>query len=262
MKPKITEADLAKHVVAMLTEMGWEVYQEVEGPGGRCDIVAKRGQIQWAIECKLSFGFPVLEQAYNWIGRNRAHYVSVATPSYVSDLSFPYKICKQYGIGILHVAGGRRGGSDIFEVREQLGPRLYRKAKGFKLYEEQKTFCEAGGNQGGHWTPFKQTVQSLVNTVKRQPGVEFRTLIKELKHHYSSNAAAASCLRGFIGSKVIPELKIVAVERRLHVYPADYVVLGQKQPAVLSEDDAMTDKATDRPVVDNLDIPSHLALNV
>lgn len=33
-KVKQTEADLARKVVESLSEMGWEIYQEVEGPGG------------------------------------------------------------------------------------------------------------------------------------------------------------------------------------------------------------------------------------
>jgi hypothetical protein len=36
---KPTEQDLAAHVVSMLHEMGWEVFQEVETGWGRADIV-------------------------------------------------------------------------------------------------------------------------------------------------------------------------------------------------------------------------------
>lgn len=212
MKQKTTEADLAKEVVAFLTEMGWEVYQEVEGPGGRCDIVAVRGKIHWAIECKLSLGLSVMEQAYNWIQTGTAHYVSIATPKYVGG-NLAGVICRQYGIGTLFVK--------YEEVREQTKPRLHRRARGFKLHEAQKTFCEAGSNKGGHWTPFKQTVRELINMVRNEPGVEFNRLIKALDHHYSSYATAKSCLRGFIGTHVIPELRIETVGNKLCVFPAD-----------------------------------------
>lgn len=211
MKPKRSETDMASDVVRFLTDMGWEVYQEVEGPGGRCDIVAKRGQIQWAIECKLSFGMSVMEQAYNWLSQNRAHYVSVATPS-LSMGWLQNRICLDYGIGVLGVRWN--------EIREIQKPRLNRKAKGFRLYEEQKTFCVAGGNSGGHFTPFKKTVHSMVRIVKNQPGIEFSELIKLLDHHYRSVSSAKSCLRGFIGSDVMPDLKCEVVGGKLRVFPA------------------------------------------
>ena len=206
-----TETELAKLVVDALSTMGWEIYQEVEGPGGRCDIVAVRGKIQWAIECKLSLGLPVMGQAHNWIRYNRGHYVSVATPSYPSDSSMTHQMLKHYGIGALCVTGEEK-------VREIIKPRLNRKAKPFNLHEEQKTFCDAGSNQGGHWTPFKQTVKCLVAAVKTSPGIEFNELIKKLDHHYSSYSSAKSCLRGFIGTDVIPNLRVEMVGRKLCVF--------------------------------------------
>jgi hypothetical protein len=210
MQTKPTEADLCKQVVEALTQAGWEIYQEVEGARGRCDIVAVRGKIHWAIEAKLSFGFPVLEQAYNW--RSVAHYTSIAVPSVRGGLSD--KICRDYGIGILQVAYN--------EVRERLTPKLFRQARGFKLHEDQKIICEAGGNRGGHWTPFKQTVKMLVAAAKTRPGIEFRELIRLIDHHYSSYSSAKSNLRGFIGSDVIPELRCEIVDRKLCVFHADH----------------------------------------
>jgi hypothetical protein len=205
---KMSEVDLAKAVVEMLTEWGWEVYQEVQGPGGRCDIVGKRENILWAIECKISFGLPIIDQAFKWICH--AHYVSVAVPTAGGRLA--NLICNQYGIGVLIM----RHGSVIEDVK----PRLFRKIIPLKLYEEQKTFCEAGSNCGGHWTDFKRTVRNLVAEVGKSPGIEFNQVMKHLEHHYSSLSAAKSCLRGFIGT-VIPELRVEIVNKKLCVFPAD-----------------------------------------
>lgn len=213
--PKIVESDLAKVIIRYLESHQWEIYQEVEGCGGRADIVAKRDNIQWAIECKTSFGFPVIEQAFNW--RGRSHYTSVAVPNRVS--SFGQMICKQNGIGILTVDIYRMNVDRYDSVIEKVKPTLFRKAKGFKLYEEQKTWSEAGSQAGGHFTPFKRTVQTLINTVHRQPnGCEFSKLIKELDHHYSSSTTAKSCLKKFIGTDVIPQLEFRTVDGKLLVF--------------------------------------------
>jgi hypothetical protein len=203
---KISETEIARAVVEMLREWGWEVYQEVVGPAGRCDIVGKRGNILWAIECKVNFGFAVLEQAYHW--RGYANYVSVAVKSKPSRLG--REIAGGMGIGVMSC-----GCEEIHEVEK---PRLMRRIHPLKLYEEQKTFCEAGSSCGGHWTDFKRTVRALVAEVNKNPGIQFDTLVKSLDHHYSSFGSAKLCLRGFIGS-VIPDIEARMVENRLCVFP-------------------------------------------
>jgi hypothetical protein len=212
--PKISETDLAKAVVSSLSEWGWEVYQEVDGVGGRCDIVGKRGPILWAIECKVTLGLSVIEQAFKW--RFRAHYVSVAVPSTRRRNGFAWKVCGDYGVGVFTV----RGVGERANVVEEVRPRLSRKIKPIVLHEEQKTFCEAGGNHGGHWTNFKGTVRNLVNYVNRNPGVEFNHAIRNIDHHYGTFGTAKSCLRGFIGT-VIPELRTEIVNRKLCVFPVE-----------------------------------------
>ena len=213
-KEKISEAELIKKAIPSLLEWGWEIYQEVEGCGGRVDIVCKRGNIQWAIEAKMSCGLAVIEQANNW--RRWCHYTSILVPSGKSS-SFTDHILRWKGIGSLAVNPNPYLDG---EVQERVKPLLFRKAKGLRLHEEQKTFCEAGGNQGGHWTPFKRTCRELVRKVRQTPGIEFHELVKTLDHHYSSLSSAKSCLRGFIGT-VIPELRIELVGGKLCVFLAE-----------------------------------------
>lgn len=214
-KKKFSEVDLAQAVINTLREWKWEIYQEVVGHGGRCDIVAKQKNIIWAIECKNSFGFQVLDQAYNWIRNGSAHYVSIAVPwKSITNNKIGKKICLDYGIGVLYVSS-----SNSDNVQEIIQPKLRRKiAIPFRLCDDQKIIKSAGSTGGGYWTPFRQTVNRLISLVERKPGIEFNKLIKELDHHYSSLSSAKSCLRNFIGTNVIPELIIKEVNGKLCVF--------------------------------------------
>ena len=219
MKPKITEAQLAEAVVSYLEDWQWEVYQEVSPHGGaRCDIVATRGKIQWAIECKLSLGFPVLEQAFNW--KRYCHYVSVAVPRNSSS-SFGDMICDRFNIGILsvdpqYVINPSRHWPT---VHERKAPKLFRQALGLPLVEEQKHWAKAGSQSGcGYYTPFKKTVLNMINAVSKEAGIEYVDLIKKSEHHYSNDSTAKNCLRKFIGTSVIPELKLEVIDKKMCVF--------------------------------------------
>ena len=72
----ITEAELAAHVVRFMEDELYECYFEVEGPGGRADIIGASGPVRHVVEAKLNFNFAVVEQALAW--RRYAHFVSVA----------------------------------------------------------------------------------------------------------------------------------------------------------------------------------------
>jgi hypothetical protein len=204
-----TESDLAKKLIPMLSEWGWEIYQEVVGYGGRCDIVAKREKLLWAIECKLTLSLALIEQANNW--RWQAHYVSIACPRFPGN--FVRQLLSHYGIGAFYFQGE--------DPEEAQRPHLNRKITPLKLYEEQKYYCEAGSASGGHFTKFKRTKNAMIQHVKKYPGIHFDQLLKEIDHHYSTLGTAKSCLRGFIGSSVIPELRSEIVDRKLCVFLAD-----------------------------------------
>lgn len=211
MSNKFTEEMLAEILVDFLEIEGWEVYQEVKTFWGRIDIVAVKGPIKWAIECKLSFGFSVLEQAHKAIGK--FHYVSVAVP-YRAHNHFANKIAKMYGIGVLVVSK-----SGWRNLHESAKPRLFRKPKATPtLYEEQKTYCKAGSNKGGHWTPFKGTRERLLNIVHNRPGIPFQEALKKLDHHYSSLASAKSCIKNLIGTEALPELRLTYVDNTLCIF--------------------------------------------
>ncbi len=213
---KITEADLARHLVDWLRRDGWEVYQEVEIPGGRVDVVARRGKILWAIEVKLSFGFPVIEQAKNSLGR--FHFVSVAVPDGKVGRhdGLAQDVCRWLGIGVIAV--DKWGDSDPMErLRSKLFRRVTRPPK---LHEEQKDFCPAGGNRGGHWTRFKSTKQRVIDAVSLDEGVWLKDLMRKVDHHYSTHSSAVAAISKLIGTSAIPELRTEIVNRRLCVFLA------------------------------------------
>jgi len=209
MKLHLSEIEMAKVLIEYLKTEGWEVYQEVRHDAGYCDIVAVCGKIQWAIECKTSMGFPVLSQAYRWVRWGVAHYVSVGVPN-IRAGSMGAIVCEQFGIGAFRVEG--YGGGEIVK------PRFHRYARGFRLSEEQKTFCPAGTSCGGGWSPFKNTKQQIMNIVAVSPGIRFDEMIKRTDHHYGSLGAARSNLRAWISKGLIP-VDCRIVERRLCVFP-------------------------------------------
>jgi hypothetical protein len=215
MRPRPQETELAKIVVDKLHDWHWEVYQEVIYSQGRADIIAVNGNIRWGIECKTSLGLAVLEQAVNL--KNYCHYVSVACPP---GTRFAEMICRHFNIGILEVCHIQE------DCKERFKPHLNRRTLNLSLHEEQKTYCEAGSNQGGHWTRFKGTKDHLIRYVAQHPGAQFSDVIKQIDHHYSSLSTAKSCLRGFIGTSVIPELRTEIVDRKLCVFLNDNLKEG------------------------------------
>lgn len=111
----MTEVDLASKVIAWLECDGWDIYQEVND----IDIVAIREPVVWAIECKLSMGFSVLEQAIDRMGR--ANCVWVATPYRKSNYKIVRTCCEKLGIGWMTVAKN----SDYIQI--QCRPNFQRK---------------------------------------------------------------------------------------------------------------------------------------
>lgn len=174
-KKKLTsEADLAACVVTHLKEAGYTVYQEVLCETGVIDIYATQGQISWAIETKMSFGFSVLEQA---CARKRfANYVSIATLFRVYT-SFEARTIKNMGLGLLITPR-----YEVDHVQILLPAQLHRNVKQPVLNDFQKEQSVAGTKGGGHWTPFKQTCNNLENHIRRfKDGILFKDAIKEIQ---------------------------------------------------------------------------------
>lgn len=207
---KIKESVIADKAIEYLEKQGWEIFKEVGGPGGRCDIVAKRNELLWAIECKVNFGLNVIEQALNWKKYKKANYISVAVSSMPSKLG--KEICFDRGIGIFHY----QKWSD--SVKEIEPADFISDIKPFKLFDEQKEWGEAGTKEGGYFTPFKKTCCNLVGIVKETNGIELNKAFKELEHHYRSLSSAKQCLKGFINTNIISELEIRTIDKKEYLF--------------------------------------------
>jgi len=219
-KQKITEVELAKDVIAYLVQDGWEVYQEVKVNGPVADIVAKRGSVIWVIETKTAFGLDVIEQAVRWVGH--AHMVSVAVP-WTKDSNFKEMICKKFGVGVLF-RKTRNLGYDELAVDEMVHPefnrKIYNKWNSI-LKDEHKTYCEAGATASHkRFTPFQDTRLQLVKVVTKNPGISMSDALKKIKHHYSSDSSAKSCLVGYIFKNVITEIRMEREGKEIHLFPA------------------------------------------
>lgn len=187
------ETELAAVVVEWLRERGWSVWQEVDG---FYDIVAVKDATVWSIETKLVFGSQVLAQAYRRSQTGQVHFASVAVPPGPSDRSvgvFLQRAAKETGIGLLRVDMDPFRAEPL--VKEQQRPRMHRDPRYApkliaKLATMPQDYAEAGTNEGGYWTRFKQFSIDLAAYVGAHPRCTVRDAIKGIRHHYCSDASA------------------------------------------------------------------------
>jgi hypothetical protein len=211
-REKLKEVDLARVIVEYLKDRDWEVFMEVQShvSDGRCDIYAKLGDFTWAIECKNSFGLSVIEQALGW--RGQATMVSVAVPGPVSKLSrLGTEICRERGIGILtgEVHNSRLWATPVEIVNECLAAKIDTGAIRIpKLYEEQKTWAEAGNNEGKFFSPFQKTKKGLVEHVQAHGRVNLKEALVAVNHHYKSDSSAVASIVDLVSRGVFPELRV------------------------------------------------------
>jgi hypothetical protein len=206
------ETELAAAVVAYLRDLGWDVHQEVGGPGPRADIVAVKGPLLYVIETKMTLGLSVLGQARNWLGY--ANRVSVATPqpSRYRNRTERYTaraVLQDWGIGLLEVSCRYSGET---EVREELAPKLWRQTPTKcwlrdRLCDETRTYAAAGNNEGKFWSPFKATIAEIHRALKETPGLTTRQLVDRIKHHYHNDSLARSALPAWLRYGKIPGVR-------------------------------------------------------
>lgn len=225
---QIRETDVAAAVVAWLAEFDWTVYQEVSlGASARTvDLVAVRGPLLWAIECKVSLGLAVLEQAHGL--RGLAHYVSVAVQGARRgghSWGFASSAMKEAGIGMFTVhqefVSGEGGGfkwvaDRIIEPRmtrrvarigtwgarntyRKLLPKDQRKTAAYPylrdlLVEAQRTCAAAGNNRSQRWSPWRQTCEEILRYVRLHPGCSPAACLELIPHHYQTEATARSSM--------------------------------------------------------------------
>lgn len=202
-----TESELAAVVSQFISEQCYECFFEVEGPGGRADIVGKSGPIIHVIETKLNFNFRVIEQALNW--RRYAHFVSVAVVKPKTRNSILYNwvvrdLLKTHGLGVIVVSRGLRDMGDC-RIDFEISPRLFRKviSDRVKLFPEQKEWKKPGEVGGGYYTAFGSTKKRLLEYISKNPGCTMKKIMAEVPHHYSTDRSAASSLHRYMSEGII-----------------------------------------------------------
>lgn len=221
--------DLAAAVVAHLRDLHWDVHQEVGGPyGARADIVAVQGSLLYVVETKTTLGLAVIGQALHWLAR--AHYVSVAVPwnrRVGPERHCAERILREWGIGLMTVTLSEYEGS---RVREEVSPRLWRRIPldgtarlRAMLNDGTRTYAKAGNADGKFWSPFKETVRQVQQTVHQAPGITTRELVGSIRHHYSTDRTARSTLLRWLWLGKIPGVRGEG-ERPVRWFPAKKAV--------------------------------------
>ena len=189
------ETELAKILDNYFISQGYETYKEVPICGGRIDILATDGTIRIGCEVKTTATVKVIEQACNT--RAYCHYSYVAVP-HVKNKFFQ-SIVSKYELGLL-LANFR--GENVFEACK---PVFHRRCLKINLKDYQKTNI-AGGNE--YMTDFKQTVNSIVDYVKKHPGTKFSEVLDNIKFHYHTISTAKSSIRKRINQGIITQFRI------------------------------------------------------
>jgi hypothetical protein len=210
---KISETELAQCVVNWLIANGWEVFQEVRlfhQGSPIADIVARRGQCVWIIECKTSFNADVVEQAYHWL--HYAHIRSIAYPKEKRQdrtKSFLKTVAGVFGVGLLKVDIYKGYNSDLnhhtiiykpgdFEKHPRLADKVIAELK-----PEHQQYSKAGTKGGGYYTPFKHTCQQIVAYVREHPGSTIKEILENVQHHYKSYKGACIVVAKDISNGII-----------------------------------------------------------
>lgn len=235
-----SEAELCETLSHYLISDEWDVYQEVVMPhGGRADFVAIKGPVRWIIEAKMSASLGVVAQARKHLAY--AHMVSIATPSVRRrNIDGVFRDCLasynprigwleanerwDTAVNKVHAYQQYRSGSDA-TMDKWLCPVRVRVHPGWRsnpsltwtVCKEQKDFAPAG-TSGTYWTPFKQTCHNLIEFLdSAEAPVLLRDVIKQIDHHYASEASARGTLSRLIQANVVSGVTAFKSGRSLYV---------------------------------------------
>ena len=203
------ETELGELVIEWLkTERpDWEIFQEIRpsGSGHIADIVCLNKEDHvWVIELKTTLNLAVIRQAYWWdVDYRSVAVVGAKRPATQEERHWWYQHMRfKMDIGTL-VAG--TGFDEKMFIREKYSPP--RKGLGYvgsrekdKIIEicrsgKTEGFGTAGGQGGGHWTPYKESMISVKEYIKSHPGCKASDIVSALgKLHYSSDHSARTNL--------------------------------------------------------------------
>lgn len=195
------ETELAEAVIAWLESQHWDVYQEVQAYAysGICDIIATKGFLVWAIECKTTLSWNVIEQARLW----RTHFRSIAIPkakARTKGRRTAYHVCHNFfKLGIIEVSNYFGDQLDVYELKSAPLMREYHEPSKRILNilrPEHKTHAKAGSVRKGHFTPYKDTMLQVKRFIIKHPGCTLKEIMDETgKGHYAHMKSARASIR-------------------------------------------------------------------
>lgn len=205
------ETELAKLVVDWLEKNGWTTFKEAL----HADIVARKGETTWIIECKRSLTFGVLAQAWAWLFPfNSAHRVSIAVPAEMGPGSkgrdFAYKVCKDHGIGVILVAPHGYGWT---VVREEVPAATHDPAERehtllLSCCTDEAKERTAGSASTPEWTAYKQTALEAFEYALANPGCLINDLVAGINHCYANKHNARQAIIHDVEAGIFPYLRI------------------------------------------------------
>ena len=225
-----SETDIARPVVAYLSDLRWDVHQEVAIAGGgssRADIVGTQGHLLYVVEVKASLSLALIEQAMHWLPY--AHYVSVAVPKPVRSWRrgavrggrLAEQVLRERGIGLLHVSPHEyaqyagAAGQVAVEIAPGIGRRRVILADRLRkvLSDETRTYAEAGNADNRYWTPFRRTCDEVRRAIQNCGPLTTKQLIERIRHHYASDASARSTLPKWLATGKVPGVVAAPIEQ-------------------------------------------------
>jgi len=200
-----SEVELFQPVEAWLKGIGSIVVPEVEMISGeaRADLVAVVHNRAGVFEGKMSLSADLIRQAYFW--QQFASSVTLVLPKPKGGRNLEKRskflpVFEALGFGLIHVSLDKHGEPTIDRV---LSPHI---ASGDRSEPLMKILAkhlpakpEAGSSNSQKSTSvYQETIRNLIVCVTNNPGISLKYAVKEIKHHYTSDAKARSDLSAML----------------------------------------------------------------
>lgn len=199
------EVELGELVIEWLRRErpDWEIFQEIRptkyAGGHIADIVCLNAEDHvWVIELKTTLNLTVIRQAYSWDVNYRSIAVPAAKRTATRDERDWWYQHMRYAMSI-----GILVATSLGSIQEKHSPpqkQLLHDLTTKKIIEicrsgKTEGFGQAGGKDGGHWTPYKESIKAVREYVKTNPGCMAKDIIADLgKLHYSNEHSARTNL--------------------------------------------------------------------
>jgi len=194
------ETELAQKFIDFFDDK-YEIFKEVPAEG-IIDFVAKFNNITIAVEVKLSLNFDVIEQAKKNKFYCTYSYIAVPEPKHKH---FGYEICEMLGIGVLVYKSG-----NFNEIKEYIKPNVNRHLynKFYRLNLEPYMKLSKAGAATDRITPYKITIDRMVNYIRRHPNCKLKDCLNNIDFHWSNITSAKGCIYAWLNKGIIKEFYI------------------------------------------------------